>query len=245
MIRISVCDDDLPTTERVEELLSDLQYTIPEKIEVSLFYSGESFSKTIQQGCPYDIIIMDIEMEGVNGIEAGHALRASDENDNVQLIYISSHEQYHVQLFDVHPSGFIKKPLAPESFKAKLTSVIHKAIRKRRQAYRSFLPVRQKGSEQLVPFREIMYLESNLRKISLYTGTGPIEYYGTLNEEEKKLTGGDFIRIHQSYIVNFYFVREIAYSKLVLVTGKTLPISEKRSSAVRKNYLKFRGDFIG
>jgi len=245
VIHIAVCDDDLLTTELVERLILDTQKSFSEKIDVSIFYSGESFSKAIQSGCPFDIILMDIEMEGMDGIKAGYVLRANDENDIVQLIYISSHEEYHLQLFDVQPSGFIKKPIEPEIFKNKLISTIQKVIRKRQQGKKNLLPVHQKGKEVLVPFRDIMYLESSIRKAFLYTRNDKIEYYSTLNEEEKKLPVSDFIRIHQSYIVNFYFIKEIYNKKVVLVTGKELPISEKNGASVRKNYLKFRGNLVG
>lgn len=120
MIHIAVCDDDLRTTEFVEALILDTLNNFPEKIEISIFYSGKSFTKAIQNACPFDIIFMDIEMEGIDGIQAGHILRADDNNDLVQLIYISSHEEYHIQLFDVQPSGFIKKPIESLAFKNKL-----------------------------------------------------------------------------------------------------------------------------
>lgn len=67
-------------------------------------------------------------MAGMDGITAGSVLRGNDENDLVQLIYVSSHEEYHLQLFDVQPSGFIKKPIDPELFQQK---IIATAKRKR------------------------------------------------------------------------------------------------------------------
>ncbi|RRJ67116.1 DNA-binding response regulator [Paenibacillus oralis] len=244
MIHIAICDDDIQVTELVERLILEISNSISNKVEVTTFYSGTRFSKAIQNGCPFDIIFMDIEMDGMNGIKAGHLLRADDGNDLVRLIYISSHEQYHVQLFDVQPSGFIKKPIQPELFKHKLLSTMQKVIRKRQLGIRNFLPVQQKGKEVLVPYREIMYLESRIRKVHLYTRMDRIEYYSTLNKEENKLPSSDFIRIHQSYIVNFYFIREISYKKVTLITGLELPISMKNSASVKQNYLKFRGTLI-
>lgn len=245
MIHIAICDDDMKLTEQIEKMIGNTQKNFSEQIEIHIFYSGESFTRAIQGGCPFDIIFMDIEMAGMDGITAGHNLRADDENDLVQLIYISSHEEYHLELFDVQPSGFISKPIEMESFNNKLIPSIHKAIRKRRQGKINFLPIHQKGREIMVPFRDIMYLESNIRQITLNTKHDRIDYYSTLNEEEKKLPSSEFIRIHQSYIVNFYFIKEIRNRKIMLTTGKQLPISEKNSTSVRKHYLKFRGNLIG
>lgn len=244
VIHIAVCDDDLPTTELIERLILDNQKYFSEKVDVTIFYSGESFSKAIQSGCPFEIVFMDIEMEGIDGIEVGHILRSDDENEIVQLIYISSHEEYHLQLFDVQPSGFIKKPIEVEIFNNKLISIIQKAIRRQLKGRSNSIMVHQKGKEVLVHLRDIMYLESRKRKVILYTRDGEIEYYSTLNKEERRFPDRNFIRIHQSYIVNFYFIKEICNKKVIFVNLKELPISEKNSASVRKNYLKFRGDLI-
>lgn len=188
---------------------------------------------------------MDIEMGAMDGIKAGYVLRGRDANDLVQLIYISSHEEYHLQLFDVQPSGFIKKPIDPEQFIHKLTSTIHKVIRKQQQGNKNFLHLQQKGKEVLIPFRNIMYLESNKRRVILHALDEQIDYYSTLNEEEKKLHPNDFVRIHQSYIVNFYFIKEVSNRSVTLITGEALPISEKYSSKFKKSYLTFRGSLVG
>lgn len=245
MIHIAVCDDDLPTTELIERLILDTQKNISEKIEVSIFYSGEGFSKAIQSSCTFDIVLMDIEMEGMDGIKAGHALRGNDDNDLVQLIYISSYEEYHLQLFDVQPSGFIKKPIDPKMFKNKLIPSIQKAFRNQQQGKKNFLLVDRKGQQIGVPYRDILYLESKIRKINLYTNNEIIEYYSTLSIESSKLPDFSFIRIHQSYIVNSYCIREIHTRKVVLSNGQILPISEKKSAAARKSYLNFRGNLLG
>lgn len=244
MIRIAICDDDFQITEQIEQLLLLLQRKISKKIEVSIYYSGESFAKAIQDGCPFDIVLMDIEMKGMDGIRAGHVLRADVDNDLVQIIYISNYEQYHLQLFDVQPSGFIKKPFDQGSFQDKLIPAMQRVLRKLQQAKMNFLPIQKKGRELLIPVRDILYLESKARKVLLLTRSEQIEYYSTLNEEEQKLHIGCFIRIHQSYIVNLYFVKEINYKKVTLITGKELPISEKKSASVKKKYMQFRGDLL-
>lgn len=244
MIRIAVCDDDFQTTEQIEQLLLMLQKNVSEKIEVAIYYSGESFAKVIRDGCPFDIVLMDIEMKGMDGIQAGHLLRSNVDNDSVQMIYISSHEQYHVQLFDVQPSGFIRKPFDQEIFQSKLIPALQRVMAKRQQTTLNFLPIQKQGRELLIPVRNILYLESKARKVLLFTRSEQIEYYSTLNEEEQKLRSGRFMRIHQSYIINFYFVKEISYKKVLLVTGKELPISENKSASVKKMYVKFRGDLL-
>lgn len=244
MIHIAVCEDDRRAAEQAEQWILELQTQVSEPFAVSIYYSGESFARAVRDGCPFDIIVMDIELGGINGIAAGELLRKDDDNDHVQLIYMSSHEEYHLQLFDVMPSGFIRKPVQPEMFRNKLIHAARKAVRRREQGQTSFLPIQLKGKEALVPYRDILYLESKLRKVLLHAKTGCLEYYSTLKQEEQKLQGVEFVRIHQSYIVNFAQVREIRAHTLLLLTGQELPISGKYQTSVRTGYLKFRSDLV-
>ncbi|WP_238652363.1 LytR/AlgR family response regulator transcription factor [Paenibacillus piscarius] len=242
MIRIAVCEDEPRTAGEAESLLLETGKHLNEPVDVSLYYSGERFARALQDGERFDIILMDIELGGLDGIAAGHLLRADDANDPAQLIFISSHEEYHLQLFDLRPSGFIKKPVAPEDFTRKLTGAIHKTIRTRQQGQTGFLPVQLKSGELRISYRDIHYLESSIRRITLVTREERLQYYGKLAEEARKLPDSHFVRIHQSYIVNFYSIRAISAKRILLITGCELPVSAKYSQAVRQAYLRFRGE---
>ncbi|QUL55968.1 response regulator transcription factor [Paenibacillus tritici] len=242
MIHIAVCDDEPRAAGEAERLIMESGESLDEHIEISLYYSGESFARALRDGRCFDIILMDIELGGLDGITAGQLLREDDGNDPVQLIYISSHEEYHMQLFDLRPSGFIKKPVEPESFRQKLAGAIHKTIRTRQQGRTNFLAVQLKNQELRIPHREILYLESSIRRITLVARDSTLQYYGKLALEEQKLAASHFVRIHQSYIVNFYSIKAISAKKIILITGCELPVSDKYSHALRKAYLRFRGE---
>ncbi|GGG01554.1 DNA-binding response regulator [Paenibacillus albidus] len=244
MIGIAICDDDIKSTEYIESLILNSPLYNQEKLIISIFYSGESFTKAVQPSCPFDLIFMDIEMSGMNGIQAGHVLREDYDNDPVQLIYISCYEQYHVQLFEVRPSGFIKKPIQKEAFEQKLQSAIHRIQRLRTHQKPRQLIIQKKGVEALIPTRNIMYLASDRRKIILHTVEETTEYYSTLSEEENKLPVEQFIRIHQSYLVNFCFVKQISARKVILCNGEELPVSEKHNATLHKKYFNFRRSLL-
>lgn len=244
MIHIAVCDDEPRAAGEAERLILETGEHLNEPIEISIYYSGESFARALRDGSPFDIILMDIELGGLGGIAAGQLLREDDGNDPVQLIYISSHEEYHMQLFDLRPSGFMKKPVTPEIFKQKLVRAIHKTLRLRQQGRTNFLAVQLKNQELRIPHKYIHYLESSIRRIILVTHDRTLQYYGKLIEEEQKLASSHFVRIHQSYIVNFYSIQAISAKKIMLTTGCELPVSSKYSPAVRRAYLNFRGELV-
>lgn len=244
MVHVAICDDSLSDTERIEAQLLQLQSRFSEKIETSIFYTGQSFCEAIQHHCPFDIVLMDIEMDGIDGITAGQMLRSNDENDMVLLLYISSHEDYYRQLFEVQPFAFMDKPINQHEFSDKLEKAISKTLRRRQEGKRKVLPVSQKGREVLIPLKIILYIESRIRKIRLFTIDETIDYYGTLNAEEQKLPTGDFIRTHQSYIVNLHYVKEITSETLILADQTKIPISGSRRSTVKDAYMAYRRNFF-
>lgn len=115
---------------------------------------------------------------------------------------------------------------------------------KRQQNQPKLLPVHQSGTKILIPIRNIMYLASDRRKIILQTTEDQTEYYSTLSIEEEKLPSKQFVRIHQSYLVNFDYIKQIQGKRIVLTSGEELPISDKQSIVVKKSYLQFRGVYL-
>ncbi|QUH28450.1 LytR/AlgR family response regulator transcription factor [Vallitalea guaymasensis] len=240
MIHIAICDDNISDTEHIEKQLRQLESCLSINIDIQIFYSGESFCKSINKSCPFDIVLMDIEMDGIDGIVAGEKLRADDENDRVLLIYISSHENYYRRLFDVQPFSFMQKPIDANEFYDKLNKAIEKIIKRRKNGKSNILPISQKGKEILIPMNNILYLESKVRLIHLFTTDGMIIYYGTLSKEEKKLTQYEFVRTHQSYIVNLQYIKIVTSNNLTLINDMLIPISSNRKNLVKERYMEYR-----
>ncbi|WDV46515.1 LytTR family DNA-binding domain-containing protein [Clostridiaceae bacterium M8S5] len=244
MVHIAICDDNIIDVENIEKRIKNIQQYYNEKIMTYIYYSGETFCDAIYEKCPFDIVIMDIEMEGMNGIDAAKKLRSNDDNDFVLLIYLSNHDNYLLELFDVQPYGFIQKPIDANVFYNKLRKAVDKTIRYKSSGKRLVLPVTQKGRELLVPFDDIIYLESRIRVIYLFTSVKVIRYYGKLNNEELKLSAGTFVRTHQSYLVNLKYIKVIYSDMLILIDGTEIPISNNKRQLVKETYLKYRRNYF-
>lgn len=109
MLRIAICDDDLPIKSEIESLLLDIMQDYCIKMDIDIFFDGKTLYQQIQSGTNFDIIYMDIEMNDVDGIQAARLIRA--QNIPSILIYISAYETYFKQLFEVEPFHFISKPI--------------------------------------------------------------------------------------------------------------------------------------
>lgn len=114
MLRIAICDDDMPLTTEVETLLLTISKEKCIQMEIDIYFDGTTLYKGLESGTNYDIIYLDIEMSYMDGIQAAHLIR--DLKLPSILIYISSYDTYFKQLFEVEPFRFISKPIDVQLF---------------------------------------------------------------------------------------------------------------------------------
>ena len=180
----------------------------------------------------FNILFMDIEMPGRNGIETSAYVREKDKN--ALIIFITDHKEYVYEVFDVLPFRFLIKPVTREA----LNLVMKKAFEHFNLTKQVFF-FKQNKTQLQVAFDEIIYFEGNLRKVRLVTTGGEYDFYGKISEVVKKLDGNLFLQIHNSYIVNMDQIRKISESVVLLKSGITLPISKKYREYVRQKHIQY------
>lgn len=233
MISIAICDDNFPITSEIEKLLISISQRHHIKIDISVFFDGKTLYNSIHSGNIYDIIYLDIEMSDMNGIEAAHHIR-SDQFSTV-LIYISAYESYYRQLFEVEPFRFILKPIDPLLFE-KYFLAAHKKIIDHLQYFTySFHQNYNK-----VPISDILYFESQGRSIIIHTFDSIHRFLGKLDKIETYVQQNidlDFLRIHQSYLINPRYIRTFTHNNIILTNGCCLKISSKYQRKIQSQYL--------
>lgn len=247
MINIAICDDDVLMTSSIEERLYKIGKEQDIKITCGVFFDGLTLIENIHQGTYYDIIYLDIEMQSLNGISAAKLIR-KDEIPAL-IVYVSSYEQYMKKLFDTEPFRFLSKPIDEEAFQ----SVFMAAYRRIRQKSEYFSYTYNKQLIK-IPLGRIHYFESQNRVVYIHVmenvKTNNIEsdkteykFYGKMNDVEKTLStrNARFIRIHQSYLVNFDYIKIMNYTSVSLLDGSVLQISEDRQKKVRAQFCTMVG----
>lgn len=238
MINIAICDDDLIVTKSLEKMLYEIAAESNVTIRCEPFYDGAALAEVVsEQHSYFDLIYLDIEMEDMDGIHTARQLR--NLALPVLIVYVSAHEEYLKELFSTEPFRFLSKPIERKEFR----EVFHSACRRiqSRAAYYSFA---YKKSLHKVPFDRIAYFESRGRRIHIHMSGLAAEdhytemFYGKMNEVEKQVASVNsrFLRIHQSFLVNFDYVRVIGFSEVVMMDGQTLPVSEERQKNVRTQF---------
>ncbi|MFV0343802.1 MAG: LytR/AlgR family response regulator transcription factor [Anaerocolumna sp.] len=124
MLKVAICDDEMYVCSQLENILIELSKVLPKKIEVDVFFSGESLYQFLSDGAYFDMIFLDIELQMLNGVETGKKIRDELHNEITQIVYISGKDSYAMELFEIRPLNFLIKPLQEE----KIEEVVKKAI---------------------------------------------------------------------------------------------------------------------
>lgn len=241
MVRIAICDDDKNFAGGLETLVMEEAEVMGVQIETEVFFDGKPLLKELERGTRYDLMFLDIEMEHINGIEVARSIRETDKT--VLLIYISAYEQYLKELFEVEPFRFLSKPFGMGQFRRYFREAICRIGEENAYYQFSFNKRLRK-----VAFRDIVYFESRNRVIHIFLNDGSEEqFYGKLNDVEKEIEESRqcFLRIHQSFLVNYSYIKKIDFSNVTLaMSGRKelkLKISEDRQKAVRRSLCRMAG----
>ena len=238
MLKIAVCDDETIAVANIEKMLEDVSSKVVENIEIDVFYDGSNLIEHVNRGYRYDIIYLDIEMVKENGISAAKRIRMYDKN--VLIVYVTSYENHMKESFSVRPFQFLVKPVSEQQmemcFKAACEDINSEDFYFRY----SYQRIKHK-----VLIRDILYFESNKRKVFIITDNECLELYGKLNEIEKSLKNSkmSFLRVHQSFLVNYKHVKGQAYDFVIIDNGKKISISEDRRRMISEQYCSMEDTF--
>ena len=232
-MKILICDDEKGTCSELEELLVQYQAVKGAEFQIDIFYSGEKLLPYLaREGCP-DLLLLDIALPGLNGVEVGKWIRQELMNEQTMIVYISSRSSYAMELFQNRPFQFLIKPIGRE----KLFALMDEILKVRGRDMRC-LEFQHKGKSYRIPYGKILYLQSDRRKLSVVTLEGTYEFYGKLEEMEEKLPANQFLKIHKSYLVSTNYIKESSYEQVTMIDGSVLTISQAHRKAVRKKLLE-------
>jgi DNA-binding LytR/AlgR family response regulator len=231
MINIAICDDDVLFTGQMDTMLNDLAKKSFIDTEIEIYEDGQELADLINQGERFDIIFLDIEMKREDGISAAKRIRKIDKN--VLIVYVTSHENYMKNSFDVRPFRFLTKPMEYNVYE----KCFHEACEEiTTENY--YFRYRYQRVNWKVLIKDILYFESQKRKILIVTEQEIFIMYGKMNEIEKNLSGEkiNFLRVHQSFLVNYRHVEGQAYDHIIMDNGQTIAISEDRRRIISEQY---------
>ena len=234
MLRIAACDDCPEDRVLLDGHLKTYFSGAPLSYTLSLYESAKDFQKHYVV-YSYDIIFLDVEMPGENGIEIAKEIRRID--SQVIIIFLTSHKKYVFSSFLAEPLQYLVKPLEGHHL-AQTMALAEKRVAKRREDY--YL-LNHNNTTINLPLSQILYFESRGRIVNAYTGIECHPFYAKLNVVEAELSGKDFLRAHQSYLINMQYISRISAGSIFLNTGKELPVSRSKKNAINDKFWAYLG----
>lgn len=232
MIKIAVVDDENIICSYVEQSLLNLSKKYGISIETDVFNSGEDLIKTIKETF-YDVIFLDIKMKDLSGIDISRIIRNTMGNEAIQIIYISGNTEYAIEVFEYDPFHFLPKPLNNEKIENAFVKLIHK-LRLKLEAF-----TYKVGHDSVkVAIKNILYFESNKRKIIIHYSDKKDEFYGSLENILQQLGKYNFLHIHKSYLVNPVHVHKCTYESVEMSNHVVLPIAQSKRKEIREKQLE-------
>ena len=239
MIRIALCDDEAASRDALRIQLESVLIEGDEEV-VYEFSSGTGAASWLEKHPgEIDLLFLDVEMKGQNGMETAEKIRQFDEN--LIIVFVTGHADYVFDGYHVGALDYMMKPVTLPKLKELLRRVREKMSQEKQQTY----TLKNTDGTWRFHFQDILYFYSDKRKVYLVTEHSEYPFYAKLDDIEEKLNG-HFVRIHQRFLVN---PKRVDYLGSDCVTmddaeRKKLPCSRKyKESATTQIARSMMGDF--
>lgn len=230
--RVAICDDDENYRTYVSSVLTEYFGSCNEDCIISEYSSGDEFLFHAKRNF-FDIVLLDVEMHGTNGIDVANTFRDIDKD--AIIIFTTAHEECVFSSFRAEPLVFLVKPIDKDVLKES----IDKAVKKLKYVQSKKFIFTSRRTTIAVPIRDIIYFESNGRVIDLVTAREKLSFYGKLDNIQCEDILNGFIRCHQSFLVNPNYIAEIASSELILANKVRIPIRRGAAKDIKANFLNY------
>ncbi len=232
-MRIAVCDDDERELLRVAALIEAYRHNRKAELSCTSFQGATSLLAALERR-EYDLLLLDMLMPGVSGMEAAREIRAR--NSQIEIVFLSSSPEYAVESYSVRAHYYLLKPATEEKLFPILDRLMA-ALRKPGDALR----VKTQSGLFSLPYGRIESVEVRAKKIYFCLTDGETrEVAGSLADfEQALLHRPGFIKVHRSYLVNLQWIQELRQGEIVTLSGRHVPISRAAYPQVRTAYTQF------
>ena len=230
MLKIAIVDDEAIICEQLERFVTAYCAAILMPLLTEVYFSGETISQKLSQGERYDIILLDIELTECTGIDVAQLVRDKLLDETTQIVFVSGKNQYDRQLFAYRPFCFVPKPVD----QATIAQMLDKYLRIYGARTSAFYCNSERHT-QYIPFEQILYFYYSKRRIVIELTNGKqISFYDTMENVQKQTEKHGFIMTHQSFIINYRYIRTFFPDYILLTNNAKIPIARSRKDELAK-----------
>ena len=221
-VKVAICDDSLTEIQYTKEQLENAYKSLD--LLVTSFQDGRELINSMNQ-TSYDLIILDIEMPGLDGLAVAREIRKIC--DKTAICFLTSHVEYSLKGYEVNAIRYLMKPVKQEQ----LSEVVNYLLQK--NATGKKIMVKDEEDTLLLETETILYLEAQNQDIRIVTSTGEYLKCYNIKDYEKELQECFFERCHRSYLVNLAHIRAITGKDILLDNGERIPCSRTKEKALK------------
>lgn len=219
---IAVCDDEelfrIEFKSVLDKVLINAEY------DIDTFSGGSSLYEAFLKN-PFDLVFLDIEMPGIDGITLAKRLRAVSEN--VQIVFLTSHIEYALEGYEVNALRYLVKPVDMN----KLSEVL-KYIQDKKNNSRQLM-IKQEGEDIVIDISDIIYMESMDKNVRIVTSKSEYITRYNISDYEEELKNSGFLRIHRGYLISLSKVKKIVKNDVVMDGDISLPVSRSNIKTLK------------
>ena len=228
MYHIAICEDESVFAQTHEKICRETLDGLHIEYQITLFSSGEAFLDSFAGG-QYDIILLDIIMDEMNGMELAHKIRETDKN--AVIIFISGHD-YALQSYGVKAFHYFKKPIDTAALSEAIAAAYTEKIK-----HRDIL-IKIGKKNMRIPLADIVCLETQNRQVEITLTSRTVYFSGKLTDLLPLLPCESFVRCHQSFVVNMDHIFETTKKYAIAANGKEIPISRSYREEMRRALIR-------
>ena len=229
-LKIAICDDEAAQRDYLLNTVDVWAKKNRHMTEVKDYPSAEAFLFDYEEEKDFDILLLDIEMTGMSGVEL--AKRVRQENSTIQLVFITGFYEYFGDGFDVSALHYLIKPANVD----KLYPVLDRAVDNLSYRQRSVLLNTSEGDIKL-SLADIMYIEADKMYLMVHSLKETHRVRMTL-AKMTELLDDTFFKVHRSYIVGLKYVKKITHTDIFMANGDVVPISRGMYQEVHEALIK-------
>lgn len=201
MIRVAIVEDDKNYAERLKKYIVRYEEESGKRFQITWFKDGEDIVENYK--ADYDIILMDIEMQFMDGMTTAEEIRKND--SEVVIIFITNMPQYAMKGYAVTALDYVLKPINYFAFSQR----IERALNRMERRQKKYINISYKGKVKKIDVRDILYIEVRDHDLYFHTIEGEICQRGTMKEIEKTLANEPFFRCNKGYLINLDYVNKV------------------------------------
>lgn len=235
MIRVAICEDEEVHTKIIYNYLKDILMDLTNQYEILEFNSGEQLLSNYPE--QIDIILLDILMGEISGMDAARNIRKFD--DNVEIIFTTSLIDHIQEGYEVRAYRYLLKPIEYDELEKHIGSCINHLI----NGSENHIIIQGKSKVYKVKIEDITFIEIIKKDMFIHTAENTYNTKMSLSKMEKELTRYSFFRCHKSYLINMKHI-ETLKANIAIINKQVVPISRHRLKELKDKLAYVLGDVL-